>query len=149
MNRSRKAPRILSTIQERLDLFERYPLDGVFVVRFDEKVRNTDYRDFIKEYLLDAFDMRSLVLGYDCHFGRNREGGPESVQAEGRRHGFEVKVVPPLQIDGQVVSSTFIRGMDFPPCFSCRNVLPFYGNLQEVFARQKASENHTYPLIFQ
>jgi len=109
VTRSREAPRILSTIGERLDLFERYPLDGVFVVRFDEKMRNTDYRDFIKEHLLEAFDMRCLVLGYDCHFGRNREGGPESVQAEGRRHGFEVKVVPPLQINGQVVSSTFIR----------------------------------------
>jgi riboflavin kinase/FMN adenylyltransferase len=109
VTRSRKAPRILTTIDERLDLFERFPLDGVFVVRFDEKMRNTDYRDFIRDYLLDAFDMRTLVLGYDCHFGRNREGGPESVQAEGRRHGFEVKVVPPLQINGQVVSSTFIR----------------------------------------
>jgi riboflavin kinase/FMN adenylyltransferase len=110
VTRSRKAPKILSTIDERLDLIQSYPLDGVFVVRFDEKMRNTDYRDFIREYLIDAFDMRSLVLGYDCHFGRDREGGPESVQSEGRRHGFEVKVVPPLQIDGQVVSSTFIRG---------------------------------------
>ena len=57
----------------------------------------------------DALDMRSLVLGYDCHFGKNREGGPESVQAEGRRVGFEVKVVPPMQANGQVLSSTYIR----------------------------------------
>jgi riboflavin kinase/FMN adenylyltransferase len=59
--------------------------------------------------MIDAFDMRTLVLGYDCHFGKNREGGPESVQAEGRRQGFRVKVVPPLQVEDQVVSSTFIR----------------------------------------
>jgi riboflavin kinase/FMN adenylyltransferase len=109
VTRSRKAPKILTTIQERLDLFQRYPLDGIFVVEFDDKVRDTDYRDFIREYMIDAFDMRSLVLGYDCHFGKDRAGGPESVQAEGRRTGFQVKVVPPLQIEDQVVSSTFIR----------------------------------------
>jgi riboflavin kinase/FMN adenylyltransferase len=109
VTRSRKAPRILTTIVERLDLLRRYPLDGIFVVEFNEKVRNTDYREFIKKYMIDAFDMRALVLGYDCHFGKNREGGPESVQAEGRRRGFRVKVVPPLQIEDQVVSSTFIR----------------------------------------
>jgi riboflavin kinase/FMN adenylyltransferase len=68
-----------------------------------------DYRDFIKEYLIDGLDMHTLVLGYDCHFGRNREGGPESVQAEGRRRGFDVRIVPPLQIEGQIASSTFIR----------------------------------------
>jgi riboflavin kinase/FMN adenylyltransferase len=109
VTRSREAPRILTTIGERLDLFARYVLDGVFVVRFDEKMRNTDYRDFIREYMIEAFDMRTLVLGYDCHFGKNREGGPESARAEGRRLGFEVKVVPPVEINGQVVSSSFIR----------------------------------------
>lgn len=109
VTQSREAPKILSTIEERLDLLQEYRLDGVFVVGFDEKIRNTDYRDFIRRYLLEAFDMRSLVLGYDCHFGRNREGGPESVQAEGRRLGFDVKIVPPLMVDGQVASSTYIR----------------------------------------
>jgi riboflavin kinase/FMN adenylyltransferase len=109
VTRTREAPRILSTIVERLDLIARFPLDGVFVVNFNEEVRNTDYRDFIQRYLIEAFDMRSLILGYDCHFGKNREGGPESVQAEGRRLGFEVKVVPPMQENGQVLSSTYIR----------------------------------------
>jgi riboflavin kinase/FMN adenylyltransferase len=109
VTKSRKAPKILSTIEERLDLLERYPLDGVLVVKFDEKMRETDYRDFIKEYLIEGLDMRSLVLGYDCHFGKNREGGPESVQAQGRRRGFDVRVVSPLEVDGQVASSTFIR----------------------------------------
>lgn len=109
VTRSREAPKILSTIDERLDLIGRYPLDGIFVVKFNEEVRNTDYREFIQRFLIDAFDMRALVLGYDCHFGKNREGGPESVQAEGRRVGFEVQVVPPMQENGQVLSSTYIR----------------------------------------
>jgi riboflavin kinase / FMN adenylyltransferase len=109
VTQSREAPPLLSTVEERIDLMERYPLDGVYVVHFDDKVQNTDYRDFIKEYLVDGLQMRSLVLGYDCHFGKNRQGSPESVQAEGRKHGFEVRVVPPLQMEGQIASSTYIR----------------------------------------
>jgi riboflavin kinase/FMN adenylyltransferase len=109
VTRSREAPPILSTVEERIDLMEKYPLDGVYVVHFDEKVQNTDYRDFIKDYLVDGLQMRSLVLGYDCHFGKDRQGSPESVQAEGRKHGFEVRVVPPLQMEGQIASSTYIR----------------------------------------
>lgn len=109
ITQSREEPLILSTIEERLDLLERFPIDGVLVVQFDDEMQQTDYRQFIKEYLLEGLKMKRLVLGYDCHFGKDREGGPESVQAEGRRRGFEVRVVPPLQIEGQVVSSTYIR----------------------------------------
>lgn len=109
VTRSRQAPPILSTVEERIDLLRKYPLDGVYVVNFDEKVQNTDFRDFIKDYLVDGLDMRTLVLGYDCHFGKDRQGSPESVQAEGRRHRFEVRVVPPLQMEGQIASSTYIR----------------------------------------
>jgi riboflavin kinase/FMN adenylyltransferase len=109
VTQSRESPPILSTVEERIDLLQKYPLDGVYVVHFNEKVQNTDYRDFIKQYLVDGLDMRSLVIGYDCHFGKDRQGSPESVQAEGRRHGFEVRVVPPLQMEGQIASSTYIR----------------------------------------
>jgi len=106
---SRETPPILSTIDERIELLDQFPLDGIFVVRFDHETARVHYRDFIKRYLLDALDMRRLVLGYDCHFGYRREGSPEKVAEEGGNLGFEVQVVPPLEVDGDVVSSTHIR----------------------------------------
>jgi len=109
VTRSRQAPPVLTTIDERLDLLESYPLDGVLVVRFDREVAGTDYRDFIRTYMLEGLQMRALVLGSGCHFGRGRGGNPESARAEGRAGGFEVKVVPPYLIGGAAVSSTSIR----------------------------------------
>ncbi|MCH7548486.1 MAG: bifunctional riboflavin kinase/FAD synthetase [Candidatus Krumholzibacteriota bacterium] len=106
---SRETPPILSTIAERLELLKQYELDGVFVVRFDEATARMDYRDFIKRYMLDGLDMRRLVLGYDCHFGHKRQGSPQRVVEEGTRLGFQVAVVPPVELDGKVVSSTHIR----------------------------------------
>jgi riboflavin kinase/FMN adenylyltransferase len=109
VTRSRKTPPILSTIEERLELFSRFPLDGVFVVTFDEVTARLRYREFIERYLVGAMDVRHLVLGYDHYFGYKREGSPERVREEGARRGFGVSVVPPVEFESSVVSSTFIR----------------------------------------
>lgn len=102
-------PALLTTIDERLELLSRLPVDGVFVLPFDTATARMDYRDFIQRYFLDAMNMHELVLGYDCRFGHNREGSPERVAEEGERRGFAVKVVPAVNLDGEVVSSTTIR----------------------------------------
>ena len=99
VTRSRKTPEILSTIEERLELFSRFPLDGVFVVRFDQDTARIHYREFIERYLLGAMDTRHLVLGYDHHFGYKREGSPERVREEGTQRGFGVSVVPPVEFE--------------------------------------------------
>jgi riboflavin kinase/FMN adenylyltransferase len=106
---SRETPPILSTVAERIDLMTPLGVDGVFVLPFDEATSRIGYRDFIERYFLDAMDMRELVMGYDCHFGHRREGSPERVAEEGARRGFRVAVVPPVYVDGAVVSSTSIR----------------------------------------
>jgi len=106
---SRETPAILSTIGERLELMARFPLDGVFVLEFDEATARVGYRDFIDRYFIEALDMRELVIGYDCHFGHRREGSPEKVAEDGARRGFDVTIVPPVRVDAEVVSSTTIR----------------------------------------
>ena len=78
-------------------------------MRFDDATAHIHYRDFIQRYLLDGLDMRHLVLGYDCHFGHKRRGSPERVTEEGARLGFGVSVVPPVELDGEVVSSIQVR----------------------------------------
>lgn len=107
---SREAPRILTTVSERIELLSSFDLDGLFVLHFDQATAHIDYRDFIQRYFLDTMDMRELVMGYDCHFGYQREGSPERVGEEGARRGFGVTVVPPVVVDGDVISSTNIRG---------------------------------------
>jgi len=106
---SRETPPILSSIEERIELLSDCDIDGVFVIPFDEKVASMHYQDFIQRYFVEAMDMKELVLGYDCHFGYKREGSPEAVAEEGRRQGFGVHIVPPVEYAGVVVSSTTIR----------------------------------------
>ena len=106
---SREMPQILTTLDERLELFAKSPVDGVFVLPFNEETMRTEYRDFIQRYFLDAMNMRELVIGYDNHIGHKREGSPERVAEEGKQRGFAVTIVPPVRVDAEIVSSTTIR----------------------------------------
>jgi riboflavin kinase/FMN adenylyltransferase len=106
---SKITPPMLTTIEERVALLSQHELDGIFVLRFDERLAALGYREFLERYLIRPFDMKHLVLGYDCHFGRSREGSPERIAREAPRHGFTLSVVPAVELGNEIVSSTRIR----------------------------------------
>jgi riboflavin kinase / FMN adenylyltransferase len=78
------------------------------LVRFDEALRQLTAEEFIAE-LAPAIELRALVMTPDAAFGRQRGGTVDRLRELGASHGFEVIVVDPLAIDGEVVSSTRIR----------------------------------------
>ena len=106
---SKMMPPLLTTIEERISILSRYDLDGILVLNFDEQLAGVEYRAFLDRYLLKPFDMKHLVLGYDCHFGKNREGSPERVKKDASKFGFTVNVVEAVQQGEEIVSSTRIR----------------------------------------
>jgi riboflavin kinase/FMN adenylyltransferase len=106
---SKMMPPMLTTIDERIALLSEYDLDGILVLNFDEYLSGVDYRTFLDRYLIKPFDMKHLVLGYDCHFGKGREGGPESVKSEASKLGFSMEVVDAVRHGEEAVSSTKIR----------------------------------------
>lgn len=106
---SRMTPPILSTIEERIELLSGFPLDGIFVVKFDAEIANLDYRTFMARYLFKALRMKHLVIGYDFHFGKNREGSPERLLNDSKKGGFGLKIVNPVRLDDVIISSTQIR----------------------------------------
>ena len=100
-----RAPRTLTTLAHRLELFRRAGIEHAVVLVFDEGLRDTPAEDFVDEILLRRLDARSFVLGFDSKFGRDRRGGPELLRALGRA----VEVVPKVVVDQRGVSSTVIR----------------------------------------
>lgn len=106
---SRMTPPILSTIEERIELLQEYPLDGIFVIQFDAEIANLSYRTFLSRYLINAFRMKHLIIGYDFHFGKNREGSPERLLEDSKKSGFGLKIVDPVRLDEVIISSTQIR----------------------------------------
>ena len=100
-----RAPRTLTTLDHRLELFRRSGIEHTLVLSFDDALRNTSATDFAKDLLMDQLGGRALVLGFDSKFGRNQEGTPELL----RQIGFPVEVVDKVVVDQRAVSSTAIR----------------------------------------
>ncbi|MBN1163125.1 MAG: bifunctional riboflavin kinase/FAD synthetase [Candidatus Krumholzibacteriota bacterium] len=107
--RPEAAPRLLTTLEEKISLLALLHIDIIVIERFTIRTAELDYRTFIAERLLDLYSMKHLVVGYDFHLGKGREGNRELLSREGKEHGFGVTVVPPVVISGRAVSSTRIR----------------------------------------
>ena len=93
----------------KLRLLAAAGLDGAIVLTFNAELARLSAQDFVERILVDRFAISSAAIGFNFHFGANRTGSPEFLQAQGRQHGFVVDVVPPLLDGGRPVSSGPIR----------------------------------------
>jgi len=99
------APRTLTSLEHRPELFRRAGIAHTVVLSFDEALRNVPAAEFAREFLADGLGARRFVLGFDNKFGRGREGTPERL----REWGYDVVVVPKVLVAERPVSSTAIR----------------------------------------
>jgi len=99
------APKTLTSLQHRIELFERAGMDHAVVLRFTPELRSLGAEDFVRRVAVQGLAVRRFVLGFDSKFGRDREGTPERLQ----ELGFDVEVVPEVEVGGRAVSSTAIR----------------------------------------
>lgn len=110
--RPESAPRILTDIEQKLELLATTGLDATIVLPFDEQQSQEAPADFIQRVLVDALRVRVLVVGEDFHFGRNRSGNVALLREFGARHDFGVQPLPLIVRDDGVeepISSTAIR----------------------------------------
>jgi riboflavin kinase / FMN adenylyltransferase len=100
-----RAPRTLTTLAHRLELFERAGIEHTIVLPFDEELSQVSAEDFAREVLVEKLGTRHFVLGFDSHFGRGRSGNAELLMGL----GYETSVVPMVTVARRGVSSTAIR----------------------------------------
>jgi riboflavin kinase/FMN adenylyltransferase len=93
----------------KLRLLAATELDGAVVLTFNAELAKLSAEEFVKRVLVDRFAISGAAIGFNFHFGANRAGSPEFLQAQGTRHGFVVDIVPPLLDGGRPVSSGPIR----------------------------------------
>ncbi|MEX0752425.1 MAG: bifunctional riboflavin kinase/FAD synthetase, partial [Xanthobacteraceae bacterium] len=95
--------------RDKLRLLAATGLDGVIVLKFDAALAGLSPEEFIGRILVGRYALTGAAIGFDFHFGKNRMGSPDFLAAEGKKHGFTVDVLPPLQDEGRPVSSGTIR----------------------------------------
>lgn len=104
-----RAPVMLMTAEDKLELLRDSGLDGVLVLKFDLALSQLTPRDFVRAYLLDKLGVEAVVVGHSVSFGHKRAGNAAVMVELGREFGFETVVVGPVKVGGIEVSSTKVR----------------------------------------
>jgi len=98
----------LTDLAQRIKLLKNEGIDAIITLSFTRELAQLSTRQFIG-LLKKHLRMRGLVIGPDFALGRNREGDANTLRTLGQDMGFSVTVIPPVVINGEVVSSTAIR----------------------------------------
>ena len=101
--------KILSDLEEKIVILEELGLENLFVINFTEEFSRQSPEEFVEKYLVKGIGLSEIVIGYDHHFGKERDGNFKLLQDLGRKFKFAVTVVPELSVGGETVSSTKIR----------------------------------------
>jgi len=101
--------KLLNTIEERTELLKKSGLDNLIIHPFDQAFSRLTAEEFVSAILVDQFNVRKIIIGYDHRFGRNRTADINDLIAFGEKYDFEVEQISAQEIDEVSVSSTKIR----------------------------------------
>src|SRR6266851_1168937 len=105
-----RAPLMIQTLSQRLAGFEQLGLDAAIVLKFDHTLSLVSPEEFIERILVRGLRVGAILVGANFRFGHHGAGDVRLLGEFGEREGFDVEVVPPVQVAGHIVSSTAIRG---------------------------------------
>jgi riboflavin kinase/FMN adenylyltransferase len=108
--RPESAPPRLCTTDQRVALIGACQIDEIVILHFDDRFANQTPEAFVERLLACAAPVE-IVVGHDFRFGRERSGSVETLRRSGNRFGFDVTVVPRLDLPIGPVSSTRIRNL--------------------------------------
>ncbi len=101
--------KLLNTLSEKIGLLEKSGLENLVIHPFDEKFSQLTAHEFVKTVLVDQFNIKKIIIGYDHRFGKNRTANFDDLVAFGKQYDFEVEQISAQEIETVSVSSTKIR----------------------------------------
>ncbi|MDH5395537.1 MAG: bifunctional riboflavin kinase/FAD synthetase [Gammaproteobacteria bacterium] len=104
-----KVPARLTRFREKILALQRYSVDRVCCLAFNDKLAKLTAEEFIQDILVKRLNVKYLVVGDDFRFGLNRAGNFDTLVDAGKKFGFQVVSMHTFEIDGTRVSSTRIR----------------------------------------
>ena len=101
--------KLINTLDEKKTLLEKSGLDNLVVHEFSKEFSRIQSVNFVRDYLVEKLNLHTLVIGYDHHFGRNREGSIKELTTLSEIYGFNIEMISPQLFEDVAVSSTKIR----------------------------------------
>jgi riboflavin kinase/FMN adenylyltransferase len=107
--RPNEAPHLLTARQHKIDLIRSLGVAHLLVIEFNREFAATPPEDFVRQLVTHSKPLREICVGHEWSFGRNRAGNLTLLKNLGAELHFDVVGIPPVMVEGHVVSSTAIR----------------------------------------
>lgn len=101
--------KLINTIEEKLVLFEKFGIDHVVIIPFTEAFSRISSHEFTESILVNKLNVKHLIVGFNHHFGKGREGNFDIMKEYSNLHGFTLEKLDAQTIENDKVSSTLIR----------------------------------------
>ncbi len=101
--------RLITTLQERIDLIDKAGIDHLVVVPFTDYFANQSAEAYINNFLVDKFHPHTIIIGYDHRFGKERSGNYKLLEDKAPVYNYRLMEIPEHLLDAVKVSSTNIR----------------------------------------
>ncbi|MBI4929379.1 MAG: bifunctional riboflavin kinase/FAD synthetase [Bacteroidetes bacterium] len=101
--------KLLNTEEEKKDLLEKLGVEHLIVHPFTKKFSRFTYTEYVRDILVNKIKTKKLIIGYNHHFGRNREGSFQQLKKLATVYGFELEKIAAQDINKIEISSTKIR----------------------------------------
>jgi len=103
--------KFINTREKKIERLEKVGIDHLIIIPFTREFAQNSSEQFITDYVVKYVHPAKVIIGYDHHFGKNREGNIELLERLKNKFGYKVEEVPPFYVDGAPVSSTRIRDL--------------------------------------
>jgi len=107
--RPQAAPHLLTATQHKIGLIRDLGVGHLLIIAFDRQFAATEPEDFVKQLVKHSKPLREICVGHEWSFGKNRRGNLGLLKKLGAQFDFEVVGIPPVTMNGELVSSTAIR----------------------------------------
>jgi riboflavin kinase / FMN adenylyltransferase len=106
--RPEAAPKLLTSFEQKAELVAQLDVEELVVIPFDQRFASQTPREFIDQVLIGTLHATAVSVGENFRFGHRAAGDPETLGAE---DSFETRVVPLVEVDGEIVSSSHVRAL--------------------------------------
>ncbi len=106
--RPEAAPKLLSTVEQKAELVAALGVEELVVIPFDAAFAQRSAQEFVEQVLVERLNATCVSVGDNFRFGHGAKGDTTLLRADER---FETRVVPLVEVEGEVVSSSHVRGL--------------------------------------
>lgn len=107
--RPEKAPHLLTATPHKIALIRTLGVRHLLIIAFNRQFAATEPEDFVQQLVQHSKPLREICVGHEWSFGKNRRGNLELLTQLGAKFDFNVVGIPPVTVNGEIVSSTTIR----------------------------------------